>query len=171
MFTHHVPALAGFPAVAPGPRTPLWLRVAWQGARMIGELLLIAAIVMIVGHLLGDWLGVANPADSGTPGGPTATDIEAFTAIGAVVIGLALTGWRVVHGSLAIFAGALVFGVTLPTLAPMAALFAGLGAINFGGWLVEQAMARRHGHHDDALAAPPPRRAQTDRPKHLVGIM
>ncbi|MCC6791458.1 MAG: hypothetical protein IT336_07240 [Thermomicrobiales bacterium] len=104
---------------------------------MIGETLLIAAVVMIVGHFFGGWYGAAEPVTArGLPDGPTAKDIEAFTAAAAVFFGLALTGWRVVHGSLTIFAGALVFGITLPELLPMALIFAGIGAINFGAWFV-----------------------------------
>jgi hypothetical protein len=124
------------------------LTILGRGARMAGELLLIAAVVSIAGHLLGDWFGASPPADPRSFGGPTSTDIEAFTAIGAVALGLGLTGWRVVHGSLTIFAGALVFALTLPDLLPMAVIFAMLGAINFGGWLVQQSQEHHAIPHD-----------------------
>jgi hypothetical protein len=139
---------------------------------MVAETLVLTALVVAIGRLAGIWLGVDNPVDPRTPGGPTPSDLEAFTAIGAVIAGLVISAWRVELGSLLLFAGAIAFAIALPDLVPMAVIFGLIGATNLTAALVEQLREQRR-HHE----APPPetqhRRPVSrhgERPRHMAGF-
>jgi hypothetical protein len=159
------------------PRISDWRRSrrshpAYKAVGMAAETALFTAFVVLLGRVIGIWLGVENPVDPRTPGGPTPPDLEAFAAIGAVFAGLGISAWRVQHGALVILAGAIAFGIALPDLVPMALMFGLIGAINLGCWLFERIREERR-HHDE----PPPETQHqrpvgrhAARPKHVAGF-
>lgn len=145
------------------------LRLLLRAARSVVEMLLLVAVVMIAGHVVGAMLGVEAPADPrALPGGPTAQDLEAFTALGALILGLLLTGWHAEHGSLLIIAGATVFGITYPSLTILAVILGAIGVVNLVAWVVGQ----YHEHRHRVVPAPLEKKATNDhpRPRHIVGM-
>lgn len=140
-------------------------RTALGVARAAGQLLLFTAIAFVVGAAAGELFGVKHPADPRYPGGATPEDIQAFVAMATVLIGLVLSGWRLVPGSLISIAGAIAFAVAIPDLYQTAVLLGGFGAANLIGWSVDHIQEQRH-HHPEEQTAPQPKRAPARTVRH-----
>jgi hypothetical protein len=158
MQAHRVRTLVRLPDHSPVRR---WLesprgRTAWNVAKAIGGMLLVTAVAMIVGHIVGALFGVKQPADPRTPGGPTEQDLDAFVALGTILAGFVACGWRPVHGSLVALGGAIAFWAAIPELWEMAVLLGALGSVTLVTWIVERLKAYEHHHNEQA--GPPPRR-------------
>jgi hypothetical protein len=144
-------------------------RVAWNLVRAASGMFLVAAVSMVVGHLVGVLFGVEHPADPRMPDGPTGQDLEAFVALGTIVAGLVLSGWRTVPGSLVALGGAIAFWAAIPELEEMAVLFGALGAVNLVTLFVERVKEHQH-HHGERTGSPVKRGQDQPRTHHPVGL-
>jgi hypothetical protein len=150
------------------PESPLG-RIAWNTVRAVGGIFLTAAVVMIVGHVVGMLFGVKHPTDPRTPGGPTEQDLEAFVALGAFMLGLVLSGWRAIPGSVVALGGALAFWATIPELWQMALLIGSFGAVNVVTSVAQRAMEHRR-HLDEGVGSPTKRDHRRPTMHHPVGL-
>jgi hypothetical protein len=144
-------------------------RIAIGVARAAGQLLLATAATIIIGTVAGELFGVKHPANQRTPGGATPQDLKAFVAMAAVLIGLVISGWRMVPGSLISIAGAIAFWAAIPELNQTAFLLGAFGAANLTGWIVDRIQEHRHLHVDQA--EPPHKQTHKHAtPRHLIGL-
>lgn len=147
------------------PRT----RIALGVARAAGQLLLATATTIIIGTVAGELFGVKHPSDPRYPGGPTPRDLEAFVAMAMVLVGLVISGWRLVPGSLISIGGAIAFWAAIPDLSQTAVLLGGFGAANLTGWVVDRIQEQRH-HHVDHAELPRKQAQRHTAPRHLIGL-
>jgi hypothetical protein len=171
MQAQHLRTLVRLPDHSPVRRwlASPWGCIAWFTVRAVGGVFLTAAVVMIVGHVVGVLFDVKHPADPRTPGGPAEQDLLAFVALGTVVLGLVLSGWRMLPGSLVSLGGAVAFWAAVPELAEMAVLVGAIGAVNLVATFVGEVKDQHHHHEPDG---PPPKRGH-GRPttRHPVGLV
>lgn len=151
--------------------SPVRGRMSGGVARAVGGLVLSTAIAIIGGQIVGAIFGISHPANPRTPGGPTSQDLEAFFAIGVVVLGLIASSRWMVPGSLILLGGAIAFWVAIPELAEMALLFGLPGGVNLATWFVNRVKATHH-HIEDADQTYRPRQHQhAHRTTHLpIGL-
>jgi hypothetical protein len=88
--------------------------------------------------------------------------------LATVLIGIILSGWRLVPGSLISIGGAIAFWAAIPELGQTAFLLGAFGAANLTGWLVDRIQQQRH-HHVDQTERPRKHRRGHATPRHPIG--